>query len=56
MANYSIANTLINRDGISREEAQSKIDEAREEVLSGAAPEEVLMDMGLEPDYIEELL
>lgn len=48
---------LMRRDGLSAAEAQDLIDEARERVLEGEDPEEILHDdFGLEPDYLWELL
>lgn len=48
---------LMRRDGMSADEAQDLIDEARERVLEGEDPEEILHDdFGLEPDYVWELL
>jgi len=48
---------LMRRDGLSAAEAQDLIDEARERVLEGEDPEEILLDdFGLEPDYLWELL
>lgn len=48
---------LMRRDGLSAAEAQDLIDEARERVLEGEDPEEILLDdFGLEPDYVRDLL
>lgn len=48
---------LMRRDGLSAAEAQDLIDEARERVLGGEDPEEILHDdFGLEPDYVWDLL
>lgn len=55
--NETLKQVLMRRDGLSAAEAQSLIDEARERVLSGDDPEEVLAEeFGLEPDYIFDLL
>ena len=55
---YSIVRTLVERDGISEQEAEQMVREARERVLEdGEDPEEVLLEeFGLEPDYLEDLL
>jgi TPP-dependent pyruvate/acetoin dehydrogenase alpha subunit len=54
---YSIKQVLIERDGMSPEEANELIQEARERVEEGEDPEEILYeDFGLEPDYIFDLL
>lgn len=48
---------LMRRDGLTSEEADELINEAKERVAEGADPEEVLYDdFGLEPDYIFDLL
>lgn len=48
---------LIERDGMSKEEAHVLLQEARERVLEGEDPEEVLREeFGLEPDYIFDLI
>jgi predicted RNase H-like HicB family nuclease len=53
----SLLKVLMERDGLSKDEALQQIEEAREEVLEGADPEEVLADwFGLEPDYVFDLL
>lgn len=57
MSDYSILAVLMKRDGMTRDEAQDMIDEARELVAEGECPEEILrVDFGLEPDYIFDLL
>ena len=53
----TLKQVLMRRDGLSAAEAQDLIDEARERVLEGEDPEEILHDdFGLEPDYVWELL
>lgn len=52
----SLEKILIQRDNISREEAQDILADARKEVADGANPEEVLYELGLEPDYIFDLI
>lgn len=54
---YEIVPTIMRRDGLSREDARQLVAEAREEVMNGADPEEVLAEtFGLEPDYVMDLL
>lgn len=54
---YEIVPTIMRRDGLSREDARQLVAEAREAVMNGADPEEVLADtFGLEPDYVMDLL
>lgn len=47
---------LMKRDEMTSEEADEMIREMREEVYAGSNPEDVLYDIGLEPDYIFDLL
>jgi hypothetical protein len=57
MSSYSILAVLMERDGLSRDEAQEWIDDVREAVTAGADPEELLhYEFGLEPDYIFDLI
>lgn len=52
-----IEKILMERDGMTSEEAYKALDEARDRVRSGDDPEDVLMeDFGLEPDYFLDLL
>lgn len=53
----TLKQVLMRRDGMSAAEAQDLIDEARERVLEGEDPEEILLaEFGLEPDYFWDLL
>lgn len=53
----TITQILMQRDGMSREDARELIEELRERVLEGEDPEDLLHDeLGLEPDYIWELI
>ena len=53
----SIKQILMRRDGMSAEDADELIEEAKEAVIEGQDPEEVCAEyFGLEPDYIWELL
>jgi hypothetical protein len=48
---------LIERDGLSDQEANALISEARSRVLEGENAEEILeYDFGVEPDYIFDIL
>ena len=52
----SIKEILMRRDGMTSEEANEAIQEARERVAEGEDPEEILQDFfDLEPDYIFDL-
>jgi hypothetical protein len=53
----SLREVLMRRNGMSGDEADELIEEARERVAEGEDPEEVLHDeFGLEPDYIWDLI
>ena len=52
-----LVRVLMRRDGLTLEEAEEQVAEARRMVAAGADPEEVLYDeFGLEPDYVFDLL
>lgn len=49
----SLREVLRRRDGLSGDEADELIEEARERVAEGEDPEEILYDeFGLEPDFV----
>ena len=53
----TLLEVLMRRDQLSRVEAISLIEEARERVREGDDPEDVLAEeFGLEPDYVFDLL
>lgn len=52
----NLVKTLMRRDGLSRDEALELVEELRADVLAGVDPEEALYSVGLEPDYILDLL
>lgn len=56
MSNFNLKETLMNRDGLTSDEAEELIEQMREDIEEGADPEDVLFDMGLEPDYLEDLI
>lgn len=48
---------LIRRDGMTPQEARQLVDEMRERVFDGEEdPEEILHEIGLEPDYVFDIL
>jgi hypothetical protein len=48
---------LMERDGMTSEEADTAISEARDRVFDGEDPDDVLQDeFGLEPDYVFDLI
>ena len=52
----TIGNVLVIRDGYTYEEANQELDIMRTRVKNGEDPEDILYEIGLEPDYIYELL
>jgi len=57
MTMKTVRQILMDRDGNTAEEADELIEEARERVLNGEDPEEILEEeFGLEPDYVFDLL
>jgi len=53
----TLKQVLMRRDGLTSEQADEQIAEAREAIFFGEDPEEVLEDwFGLEPDYIFDLI
>lgn len=58
--NRELIEILMKRDGISEEHARSLIEETRDEIMCLGDPceaDEVIMNMlGLEPDYLEDVL
>jgi len=56
MREYSILNVLRTRDGMTDQQAREALREMRDDVRNGADPEELLHEIGLEPDYIFDLL
>lgn len=54
---YSIKRYLMSRDGLTDQEAQERIDEAREMVAEGDDPKDVLYnEFGLESNFIWDLI
>jgi hypothetical protein len=56
----SIEKVLIRRDGMSPEEARKTVEDLREELFQrlgeGEMPFDLMEEVGLEPDYLEELI
>ena len=55
MAN-KIIDVLMERDNMSKQEAISYFKELRERMFDGEDPTELLHEIGLEPDYIMDLI
>ena len=52
----SVESILMRRDGMTRAEARELISELQQRALDGEDPEELLHEIGLEPDYIWDIL
>lgn len=53
----SLKAVIMRRDGLTSDQADEMINEAKQMVLEGEDPEEVLLDMfGLEPDYFWDIM
>ncbi len=50
-----LVKVLMDRDGLTREEAEDLREEMRNRMYNGEDPEEILYEEGLEPDYIMDL-
>lgn len=51
-----LLNVLMHRDNLTKSEALEQIRKLQQQVLAGCDPEEVLYDIGLEPDYVFDIL
>ena len=52
----NLKQVLLSRDKMSLEEAEDSIKEMRKRIEEGEDPEEILFEIGLEPDYIFDLI
>lgn len=52
----SLLETIMERDELTKSEAQELINEMNERMHEGEDPEELLYEIGLEPDYLFDLL
>ena len=52
----TLKQVLMRRDEMTAEEANAEIMAMHERVLDGEDPEEVLYEIGLEPDYVFDIL
>ena len=52
----SIVDILVQRDGMIRGDAENELADMRERVMQGEDPEEILYEIGLEPDYILDII
>lgn len=52
----SLKQVLMRRDGLTASEADDQIADMTNDILEGADPEEVLLGVGLESDYIFDLI
>lgn len=51
-----IVQILMQRDQVSEEEANEIMNDMVSDMEDGADPEDLLYDIGLEPDYVDDLL
>jgi len=56
IAMTEVKKVLMERDGMSSAEADKEIADMMQRVSEGENPEEVLYEIGLEPDYIFDIL
>ena len=52
----TLKQVLMNRDNLTNSEAEESISEMRERMFQGEDPEELLEEIGLEPDYVFDLI
>jgi hypothetical protein len=52
----SLKEVLMQRDNMTADEADELINDCKERVFGGEDPEEVLYELGIEPDYIFDIL
>lgn len=52
----SLLETIMETDDLSKEDAQEIINDMNERMHEGEDPEELLYEIGLEPDYVLDLL
>lgn len=51
----NLVKTLMERDGLTREDAEAIAEEMKESIYNGDDPDDVLYEHGLESDYIDDL-
>ena len=51
-----VVKILMDRDGLTEKEAEELIEETREEMLETGSDEAIMDILGLEPDYIMDIL
>lgn len=52
----SVQSILMRRDGMTRDEARETVRDMQQRVMDGEDPEELLHEIGLEPDYIWDII
>ena len=52
----SLLKVLMSRDEMTMDEANELIDEMKARVIDGEDPEEILYEIGLEPDYVFDII
>ena len=56
ISNPIVLHLMSSNHGYTYEEALTLLTQMREDVFNGANPEEILYNIGLEPDYLEDLI
>lgn len=56
MTDNRVVSILMERDGMTEQEATDLIDECREQMLETGSDEPMMELLGLEPDYIMDIL
>ncbi len=51
-----VVKVLMERDELTKQKAEEEVMWMRNRVMQGEDPEEVLYDLGLEPDYIFDII
>jgi hypothetical protein len=52
----SVESILMRRDGMTRDEAREMIRDMQQRAADGEDPEELLHEIGLEPDYVWDII
>ena len=56
MKTLNLLTALMHSQDLTRQEAMDELNEMKERLFEGEDPEEILLEYGLEPDYVFDLL
>ena len=56
MQTLNLLKALMYSQDLTRQEAMEELNEMKERLFEGEDPEEILLEYGLEPDYVFDLL